>query len=240
MKNRSILPSLGIIGGAGPMAGALLFQKVIQCCQEEYACQEDGDFPFIMLLNIPFEDMLHNVHRQRVQEQLSAALSILNQNQIRIAAIACNTLHEFLELKGNESFIFLHIIEETARALREAQISKPLVLCSTTSARCQLHKRYFDCSYPDRDWQNEIQCLIDKILSGKQTPSDTEQLAKQLNQMLEADSRVGLVLGCTEFSLFENQYSLKSHGLDQRFELFDPNQIIAKAICKSIFKNKGD
>lgn len=44
----------GIIGGAAPMAGLLLYKKIIEICQKEYGCKDDSDFPYIMLLIYPF------------------------------------------------------------------------------------------------------------------------------------------------------------------------------------------
>jgi len=238
MRKNFELPSLGIIGGAGPMAGALLFQTVVKVCQDLYGCQEDAEFPFIMLLNIPFVDMLRHVDRKKVTDQLDVAFQMLERNQIEIAAIACNTLHEFLPIKSTKCFEFIHLIEETALALQQANICLPLVLCSTTSARCQLHQKYFACVYPEDSWQRQLQGLIDKILAGKQSRLDSEELAAQINfRRTKSDEKIGVVLGCTEFSLFESQYSLKDNGLDDVFEIFDPSVILAKQICKSIFNN---
>ena len=36
--------SIGIIGGAGPMAGSVVIKKIITICQKEYVCRDDSDF----------------------------------------------------------------------------------------------------------------------------------------------------------------------------------------------------
>ena len=49
--------SIGIISGAGPMAGVELLRLIIEFCQKEGAFR-DRDFPEIHLINIPFSEML--------------------------------------------------------------------------------------------------------------------------------------------------------------------------------------
>lgn len=240
MQTKLNFPRVGIIGGAGPMAGALLFQKIIQTCQKLYCCQADADFPSITLLSYPFAQMLQNpdrTQRKLLREQLNECLVNFCRNEVAIAAIACNTLHEFLDPVVTKPRFFLHMIEETACILKQSQIENVLVLCSTTAAECQLHKKYFDCLYPDPDFQTKVQSCIDQILTGKQSKEDVKALVSQLNAYLaEArEAKIGLVLGCTEFSVFNEQFSLQLNGLDARFRVFDPNEIIAEKICRLVF-----
>lgn len=243
MSINSNFPRVGIIGGAGPMAGALLFQKIIQNCQKLYSCQADADFPSITLLSYPFAQMLQNPDRTQktlLKEQLNECLFNFVRNDIEIAAIACNTLHEFLDPSTTKPPTFLHMIEEIAWMLQQSQIKHTLVLCSTTAAECQLHKKYFDCQYPSQTFQVQIQGCIDQILVGKQSREEAQVLAYQLNTYLAEleETTIGLVLGCTEFSVFNEQFPLLSNGLDARFCVVDPNQIMAEKICRLVFKNK--
>src|SRR5690242_12952717 len=119
MKNNPTMPSVGIIGGAGPMAGALLFQKIVQMCQAQYGCKEDADFPEITLFSYPFLDMLRNVgfnERKKLQEQLQECF--VRFAKMNIVAIACNTLHEFLPARPVS---LVHMIEEVALAIEKSQ-----------------------------------------------------------------------------------------------------------------------
>lgn len=107
-----------------------------------------------MLLNYPFADMLKDQidskQKSLIKKQLSESLNCLAKNEIKIVAIACNTLHEFLDMKQTSSMLFVHMINEVATLLKKKQILKPLILCSSTSAKCQLHKSFFECLYPDQ------------------------------------------------------------------------------------------
>ncbi len=100
--NRAQPKRIGIIGGAGPWVGGLLFQKIVQVLQEKYGCREDQDFPYMMLLSYPFADMLKKpddaAQCEIVRNQLKDCFQTLVDNKIDYAVIACNTLHRVLEL----------------------------------------------------------------------------------------------------------------------------------------------
>ena len=119
---------MGIIGGAGPMAGALLFNKIIKICQQRYACASDADFPFISLVNYPFADMLTTEKNHAIlSRQLDEVFRSFTDNRISICAIACNTLHTYLPPIPKELHL-VHMIKETARVVSE---KNPLVLCTS-------------------------------------------------------------------------------------------------------------
>lgn len=235
-------PTLGIIGGAGPMAGALLFQKIIQICQEKYHCQEDDDFPYIVLLSYPFADSLISEDSARlVKEQLTYCLKKLEDDNVKIAAIACNTLHDYLDVSATHKFLLVHMIEEAAQAMTQKNVNESLVLCSMSSAKSKIHEKYFNCIYPNENFQKEIYRLMNKILAGEHSKEDAIQLAKQLNNQLNLienkENKIGLVLGCTEYSVLHNQFPLDLHGIDKRFIIFDTTQIVAEKVCQIMFES---
>lgn len=227
------LPKVAIIGGAGPMAGALLFGKIIHICQEAYGCKNDEDFPCIMLYSYPFSDMLKSsFNRPLITNQLGVSFDYLRKNGFEIAVIACNTLHAFLEKGQTKNLSFVHLIQETGSYLQGDQA---LVLCTSTSAKSQVHKKAFPCNYPESSFQKFMDRLIDKILAGKQTKEDARILSEAVNA-IQGDVK-GIVLGCTELSVLNEQFPLKSNGLNERFFVADPNQIAAEKLCKIVFKN---
>lgn len=228
-------PRLGIIGGAGPMAGALLFQKIIRYCQENYGCKNDSDFPYILLLSYPFSDMLSlSTKKDVVETQLKECFFELIKNDIQVAVIACNTLHAFLQ-EMNIKIQFINMLEVTTEAIQELNLVETIVLCSTTSRKCKLHNRYFPCLYFDD--QAYLQSLINKILEGKHSLADAELLSQKLNAILpNSFEKTGLVLGCTEFSVLNEQFPLHLTSLSKQFFVLDTNQIAAERICKLIFK----
>lgn len=234
------LPKVGIVGGAGPMAGLLLFQKVIQLCQQTYGCQQDADFPYLMLLNYPFADMLKNQSADQqlfIQKQLNECFDTFVSNGIEVGAIACNTLHAFLNTQSNIQIV--NMIEQIAQTLKQRNIHFSLVLCSNTSVKSRVHQSCFNCFYPQENWQVEVDALIDKVLAGQETLVDVKQLINAIhffysNVDLE-EEQLGIVLGCTEFSVLNEKWPFSQYGLDERLTVIDSTQVLAEGVCQSIF-----
>lgn len=235
---------IGIVGGAGPMAGMLLMQKIVELCQKEHGCQHDADFPYIMLLSYPFADMLSDSitaeQQKEITAQLEGCFSTFSQHGIDIVAIACNTLHLFLTeaiLEKKMQISFVHMLEECGKSLRSSGLPEGFVLCSNTSAKSKLHARYFPCRYPV-SLQQKCQKMIDMVLAGKETAASTQQFAMELNHHLmpsHSPSKRPLILGCTEFSVLNERYTLHAHGLSEQFTIFDTNAMVAKEICRLVF-----
>ncbi len=217
---------IGIIGGAGPTAGAFLFQKVVEMSQKKYGCTQDANFPYIMLLSYPFADMLgKNVDRGLVQSQLHECINLLVQNKVKIAAIACNTLHGFLP-PTIESLELVHFILETKKFLDKMDWKKPLILCSSTSAESRLHFNYFDCYYPDQPTQKKIDDLIDLVTRG----CCLREASSYLDSLIEAEN--GVVLGCTELSVIHEAVPISYS------KVCNPIAITAERLCELVFEPK--
>lgn len=227
---------IGIIGGAGPMAGLQLVQKIIQICQKDYGCQNDADFPYIMLLSYPFADMLQGSHNsQLVKSQLADCFDILAKQELTISAIACNTLHAFLPTK--EPVNFINMIDTTSRKLKD--VKRSLVLCTSTSAKAQIHARKFACLYLKPSHQAEVDSIILRILAGEYRSEDARQLAHYANAYAKKEEGpLGVILGCTELPLLNDRFPLSEYGLTN-CNLVDPMNEVANQICEKVFKRRN-
>ena len=45
--------TIGILGGMGPEASLNMYKTIINLCQDKYNCQQDFDFPKIIIYNLP-------------------------------------------------------------------------------------------------------------------------------------------------------------------------------------------
>lgn len=213
---------IGIVGGAGPSAGSLLFNKIIEFSQSKYGCKLDCEFPHMLLLNFPFSDMLSKEKCDaKIESELLECLSLLAANNVDIVAIACNTLHAFLPPSPHE-FQFVHMIEETKKAI-EGQIS-PLVLCTTTSSQKKLHRGYFPCEYPDP----LLQKILDRMIADITLGSDLNTISVELSQLLPDHP---ILFGCTEFSYLNEKAPIKAK------KIYDPNAIVAEKISDLYFSS---
>ncbi len=215
---------IGIIGGAGPTAGSLLFEKIIQICQTNYGCTRDADFPYVLLLSYPFTDMLtEQKNEQVIKNELESCFTSFLDANISIAAIACNTLHAFLPTIPT-SINFVHMIKETEIFLSKDPFwENPLILCTSTSAQTKIHANFFPCRYPNPSLQKELDKMIDRITLGTNLHNESNLL----NQLLLDNEPI--ILGCTELSLLNERAPLKTKFL------CDPNTLVAKKICRVIY-----
>jgi aspartate racemase len=214
---------IGIIGGAGPMAGLSLLERIFSLSRDTYGCWKDQDFPEVRFLSFPFSEMLSaEMDAAKVQKELSECLNDLRESGSAVLAIACNTLHAFLDDKENQADL-VHFAQALAEEIPPKE--KPLVLCTSTSARFGLHRKFFPCCYPDSQTQEQIDALIEEILKG----AEETAIAQQLLKILQAQPETTMILGCTELSLLTDQLS----SCIKR--IIDPLEIVAKKILEKSF-----
>jgi aspartate racemase len=217
--------SIGIVGGAGPLAGALLLERVLSLSGSAYGCYKDADFPKVFLLSYPFSEMLSpEMDATRLQTELNECLAQLRKNGAAVLAIACNTLHLFLDENGNVSDL-IHLPRATAAEIPSAV--NPLVFCTSISTQFRLHQRFFPCLYPDSDTQVQIDRIIARILKGE----DHQSIAHDLCNIVQRQCANTIILGCTELSLFTKSL------LSCNKCIIDPIEIAAKKILEQVFKN---
>lgn len=215
--------SIGIIGGAGPLAGAFLLERVLSLSGKIYGCCRDADFPKVFLISFPFSEMLsHEVDAAKLRQELRDCLTQLRKNGASVLAVACNTLHAFLDEKEELSDL-VHLPRTLAAEL--SLIEEPLVFCTSTSAQLGLHKRFFPCTYPDIQTQKQIDGIIHQILVGE----DQQMILKKLQELIQAQVASTVILGCTELSLFTARLNLPDKLI------LDPLEVAANKILEKSF-----
>lgn len=220
--------SIGIVGGAGPLAGAKLLDYLVAISGSAYGCHRDADYPEISLLSFPFSDMLSPQRNERaVREELGRCLQRLRKQGAGVLAIACNTLHNFLD-KRDERTDFVNLPQVLKEAIPNGEI--PLVLCTSTSRSLGLHKSYYTCAYPSLATQVQVDTIIDRILRSQ----DATIILQDLTKLVEAETASTIILGCTELSLFAK--SLSKTGKT----ILDPLEVTAKRVLEKSFKLKNE
>lgn len=217
--------NIGIIGGAGPQAGAYLLERIVSLSTTVYGCYRDADYPNVFLISFPFSEMLSEKRNSsQLRQELSDCLKQLRDNGASVLAIACNTLHAFLD-EEDELDDLVHLPRTVAEELLPSDT--PLVFCTSTSAQLALHRQFFRCVYPDEKTQWEVDRLIDHILKG----GDKSVIFAQLEELIQRQTANTIILGCTELSLFSAQLSIPNKLI------VDPLEIMANKILKRCFLN---
>lgn len=216
--------SIGIIGGAGPLAGVFFLERIFLLSGQKYGCCRDADFPKVVLLSFPFSEMLQQTgNLARLRQELKSCLQYLRRNGATVLAIACNTLHIFLTDEDDKSDL-IHLPRSLADEIPKNEV--PLILCTSTAASHGLHRTFFPCVYPDARTQSEIDELIDLTLQG----TERQSLLNRLEQLISRQKEQTIILGCTELSLFFSQLS------QIRKRILDPLEITANRVLEMSFE----
>jgi aspartate racemase len=216
---------IGIIGGAGPLASALLYQLVVE---ESYLNQE-GVLPEILLLNHSFPRGLtleeSSLNQTRLEEELQACIQLLVQAGASRVCIACNTLHGFLRKPFQSEMILLP--ERVVGSLRKNNIKKVGVLSTETTRHSSLYKTEgIAFCYPTVKEQKMLNPVFDRILEGKVLREDSELISTLMIRMKEDQSVEGVILACTDLSVLNHRYPLQTPGI----ALFDSLRILAREL----------
>lgn len=222
--------TIGIIGGAGPMAGLLLMKKIITNYQKLYGCVNDYDFPKIILLSYPFAEMLEPTkapeEEDTVSQQLGDSLDFLIENGVNKIGIACNTLHGFLDETRHRDRL-VNLIKETKIYFAKQQFSKALVLCTNTSVQKNVHD-YISITLPNSEEQKLIDHLIKAVLSGAFSLQDSQRLKSYILSKTMKDPVIDCVmLGCTELSVLHDEFPMEISDI----KIIDPLDLLASKIC---------
>ncbi len=234
MRKR-IKNTIGIIGGAGPMAGTLLTKKIITNCQKVYGCINDYDYPKVILLSYPFAEMLKPntvlQEESKVSQQLKEALDFLIDSGADYLGIACNTLHGFLDgaCCGDQ---LINLIKETQLYFSEHKFSKVLVLCTSTSVQKDVYD-FSSKQLPNSKDQEFVDGVIRRVLSGTFSIQNSQQLKAFILSKVEEEPNIdGILLGCTELSVLLDEFPIEISGI----KFIDPLDILSCKLCKLIFQ----
>jgi len=228
------MKKIGLIGGAGPMAGALLFEFIILECQKQFGCKDDKDFPYITLESYPFSPMIliesSQKNRNMIANEVQQAIDTLKYCESEIIGIACNTLHTFLTEINFKDMLFVNMICETIAYVRQQKLKSLLVLGTPTTVESKIYEQdQVEIFYPSPNDQEKITKIIERILEGNINKRD----AKIIKSIICKNSNtcINVVLGCTELSLLNNFFEIA-------YNVIDPLKILAKKIVEKSFKKE--
>lgn len=209
--------TVGIIGGMGPAATALLFQKLIdytdaKCDAEHMHIMIDNNTAIpdrtTAILNGEDTPALCIVESGRKLEQCGAELLL----------IPCNTSHYFYDyIQHNLSVPVVNMIAETARVCLENGYTKVGVLattgtCNTHTYTRELMKFGIEAVYPDGEGQAKVMEIIyDQVKAGRKI---NVQILDQTLKKMTSEGVQAFILGCTELPFAIKNGDFGYHFLD--------------------------
>ncbi len=228
---------VGIIGGMGPGATALLFQKLIDYTDAE----NDAEHIHIVIDN---NTAIPDRTAAILNGENTPAISICESGRklerfgAELILIPCNTSHFFYdEIQSGLQVPVVNMLAETAKVCMENGWSKVGVLATTGTCRTNIYEKELQkvgiqAIYPDKDGQERVMEIIyDQVKAGKTINASVidETLKKMSDEGAQA-----FILGCTELPFAIQQGYLG-------YEFVDSLDVLAKrAVVLAGYSLKGN
>ena len=209
---------LGILGGMGPQATQLFYQRIIDRTQ---ANQDQEHVPTLIWSDTHIPDRTACIlggQENLVYQHLLKDATLLSQAGCSVIAIPCNTSHYFWErLSPHVDIPILHMIQETAKAIRKRGTPTVGILATDGTVQMGLYQKAcqsvgLTCLAPPAEIQKLVMSIIyDEIKRGE--PGSREKFA-QIDNAMRSLGCERVILGCTELSVYRNQHHLPDYYVD--------------------------
>ena len=209
--------TVGIIGGMGPGATALLFQKLIDYTD----AKTDAEHMHIVIdNNTGIPDRTAAILKGENTPALCICESGKKLESIgaELILIPCNTSHYFYDyIQAQLNVPVVNMIAETARECLKNDYKKIGVLattgtCNTHTYDRELEKFGIEAVYPDEDGQKKVMEIIyDQVKAGKQINAS---IIDQTLKKMTTKGAQAFILGCTELPFAIKNGDFGYHFLD--------------------------
>ncbi|TQS75441.1 amino acid racemase [Ornithinibacillus gellani] len=197
---------LGVIGGMGPLATSMFYQKLIDHTE---AKQDQDHIDTIILNHATLPDRTYAILNHEADTFLQAVrndFKLLEYAGVTHIAIPCNTSHYFYEsMQSMTNIPIIHMVEKTAEAIHAAYgaHSKVGILATNGTINTGIYdqacqKYELEPFHPNETLQQKV---MDTIYQIKADPSfDANILTDIITELLEQEACTCIILGCTELS----------------------------------------
>lgn len=213
--------SLGVIGGMGPKATAVFFDKVI----ENTVAQRDQEHVDMIILNhatIPDRTaVILEGTEERFLSEVARDLKLLENAGVAHIAIPCNTSHYFYdEMQAMTTVPIIHMVDETVRMIHERFGSGITVgvLATSGTMKSGVYARACD-RYGIEHYEPDeaMQAAVMKIIYSnvkRDMNFSPDELQALIHELREHHGCECVILACTELSCIELGPEFESSVVD--------------------------
>lgn len=216
--------TLGILGGMGPEATIDFMKKLLKLTP----ANKDQDHIRTIVINDPkvpdrTEAILHG--GQSPLPKIKRNLKILEDSRVDLLVIPCNTAHHWLkEIRNTVDVPVLSLMEETAKYLKDVEVSTMGLLSTTATAKIGLYHDKLDfIELLTPNDQKEVMNAIKNVKAGEKGKA-IETMLNAAKNLLQRGAEA-IIAGCTEVPLV-----LSSEDVP----LVDPVLLLARSSVKII------
>ncbi len=211
-------PRLGILGGMGPQATQIFYQRVLDRTEAE--CDQEH-LPTLILSDTEMPDRTEAIlggTGEKVYQRLLEDARLLEREGCTAIAIPCNTSHYFVdELQKELTVPIIHMVRETCKVLKARGCKRVGILATDGTVRTHTYQKEcaalgFEGVTPDEATQKLVMSVIyDEIKKGEK--GSREKFAA-IDRALRAMGCDAAILGCTELSVYRVYHGLPDFYVD--------------------------
>lgn len=202
---------IGILGGMGPKATAMLFEKIV----DSTAAKNDQEYLKVVVLN---KTQIPDRSAYLLQKSEESPLTILKEGikelnclEAKYILMPCNTAHYFYpELKECSNGNIINMVDNALRYIAESGLPKKVYILGTLgTVQTKIYDRYNSYSlslcYPSGELCEEIHRMIYEVKQGDiPLPELAQKLAGMMDEIGRQEGAVTFMLGCTELSCLQS------------------------------------
>lgn len=195
---------------------------------------------------LPGEDIIYfgdnkncpygNRSREDILKLTIDMLKFMEQNDVKIVAIACNTISTLIDsYKDKFDFPIIDIIKPTVEYIIDMNTYSVAILGTEFTVKTGTYEKLLLEKNPDLKIINEGSKLLAGLVdAGKFDAPETKEVVKEhISNLIKKGDSHNLVLACTHFPIVENIFLDISPNLN----IINPAFQQAKAIREYLYKN---
>lgn len=209
---------LGILGGMGPQATQIFYQRIIDRTMAD--CDQEH-VPTLIWSDTQIPDRTSCIlggQEALVFDRLLHSAQLLEAAGCTVIAIPCNTSHYFYARLANQVQVpILNMIRETVRRIRVKGAPRVGILATDGTVQMGLYQKECElmglrCITPPPEVQALVMSVIyDEIKRGEVGSREKFAAIDEAMRALGCDC---VILGCTELSVYRNYHKLPSFYVD--------------------------
>lgn len=213
--------SLGIIGGMGPKATSVFFDKIIESTE---AHRDQDHINMVILNHATLPDRTTAIltgHEAEFLEAIQKDIRILEVAGVANIAIPCNTSHYFYEqIQQMTEINIINMVDETIKAIynKYGEGTKVGILATNGTIRSGIYKAYSDqyslqLHVPNRFQQDQVMNIIYNNVKGE-NDIDSSELEALIQELIYQEKCQTVILACTELSCIPLRKEINELSID--------------------------
>lgn len=229
---------LGILGGMGPEATAILYQKIVEKSKKYITCDQDH-IHTIITSNTQIPDRTEAIlnRGENPVDSMMDSLRVLKAADVSVVVMPCNTAHYFLsELSEKSQIRFIDMIEETAKYLVRNNAKTVGILATDGTIKSKIYEKYLmkfgiKLIIPNAEVQKKTMNLIygSKGIKSGFTDEGNRQKLQECLASFNGKNVDKVILGCSELGL------VTIDDRESKKKVIDPIEVVSDLITNDFY-----